>query len=263
MAENEMKLSFSNMINDKLVAVQDALPKEFNKQRFVQNSLALINENPELKNYEQKEVLAGLVRGAYLGLDFIAKECYLIPYKNKVQFQLSYKGTVKFVKKYSIRPIKDIYAMSVRQGDTFKASVKDGKPSLDFEPIPFNGDEIVGVFALVLYQDGGMEYETMTKDEVNATRNNYSKAANSDAWKKSWEEMARKTVLRRLCKHIETDFESIEARSAWEEGGDFEVKKPVPSEIVADPFTQEDVIDVEATEVEEEINEDLPDFLQD
>lgn len=263
MAENQLSVNISEMINDKLVAVQEALPKDFNKQRFVQNSISLINEHPELKKFPPSEVLSGLVRGAYLGLDFISNECYLIAYNNTLRFQLSYIGSCKFVKKYSIRPIQDIYAKVVRAGDTFKASIKDGKPTLDFDPLPFNGDEIVGVFAVVNYSDGGMEYETMSTAEVNAVRNTYSKVSNSGAWKNSWDEMAKKTVLRRLCKHIEVDFESVEAHNAWEEGGDFEVKKPVPSEIVSDPFTPvDDAIDVEATEVEEELDGDLPEFLQ-
>jgi recombination protein RecT len=249
----------SEQLNDKLVAVQDALPKDFNRQRFIQNSLAVLNTNPSLTKYNKSQLLLGLIRGAYLGLDFMSKECYLVPYGNNVNFQLSYIGAIKFVKKYSIRPIQDIYAKAVREGDTFHASIVDGRPTLDFEPLAFSNKGIVGVFAVVIYKDGGMEYETMSTEEVNNVRNTYSKASNSEAWKSSWEQMALKVVLKRLCKHIETDFESIEAREAWEEGGDFEVKKPAPSEIVEDPF--EEAIDVEATEIN--FNGDLPEFLQD
>ena len=75
--------------------------------------------------------------------------------------------------------------------------------------MPFNGEEIIGAFAVVLYQDGGMSYETMSVADINSVRNNYSKASQSKAWKNSFDEMCKKTVLRRLCKHIETDFESV------------------------------------------------------
>lgn len=263
MGENQIQVTFSDMLTDKLTVVQEALPNNFNKARFVQNALAVINGNTELQSKPKEQIMTGLLRGAYLGLDFLSNECYLVPYGNTVNFQLSYIGSIKFVKKYSIRPIKDIYAKSVRVGDKFQASIKDGHPTLDFEPLPFNSEEIMGVFALVLYEDGGMEYETMTKEEVNTTRQNYSRAANSNAWKKSWEEMAKKTVLRRLCKHIECDFESIEAHEAWDIGGDFEVKKPVKGEIVEDPFAKQDeeAIDVDAKEVEAE-QIDLPEFLK-
>ena len=89
-------------------------------------------------------------------------------------------------------------------------------------------------------------------------RNNYSKAANSKAWKYSFDEMAKKTVLRRLCKHIETDFESVEARQAWEDGAGMEftqVGKPMEEEPVVDAFAKEEVIDVEITEI---VEDDMP-----
>ena len=51
--------------------------------------------------------------------------------------------------------------------------------------------------------------------------------------------MCKKTVLRRLCKHIETDFESVEAHGAWEEGSGMDFTTTVTP--VSD---REEVIDV-------------------
>ena len=248
---NEVVKSFSEKLTDKLVAVETALPKEFNRERFVQNCLAVMNEKPELAQINKAEVIQGLCKGAYLGLDFMNKECYLIKYGNSVQFQTDYKGEKKFVKNYSIRPIQEIYAKVVREGDSFKEKIIDGRPSIDFEPLPFNGNQIVGAFAVVLYKDGGMEYEVMTTKDINDVRNNYSKATNSKAWKCSWDEMAKKTVLRRLCKHIETDFESIEARKVWEEASDSNIVRQEKSDEIVDVFAEEDVIDAEFREAEE------------
>ena len=255
---NEVVKSFSEKLTDKLVSVESALPKDFNRERFVQNCLAVMNEKPELAQINKAEVIQGLCKGAYLGLDFMNKECYLIPYGKSVQFQTDYKGEKKFVKKYSIRAIQDIYAKVVREGDVFREKIIDGRPSIDFEPLPFNGNDIVGAFAVVLYKDSGMEYEVMNTKDINGVRNNYSKAANSKAWKNSWDEMARKTVLRRLCKHIETDFESIEARKAWEEASDSNIVKAEKSDEIVDVFAEEDVIDVDFREVEDDIS-DMPD----
>lgn len=254
---NEVVKSFSESLSDKLMSVETALPKNFNRERFVQNCLAVMNEKPELTQVNRAAVIQGLCKGAYLGLDFMNKECYLIKYGNSVQFQTDYKGEKKFVKTYSIRPIQDIYAKIVREGDHFEEKIIDGKPSVDFKPLPFNGGQIVGAFAVALYKDGGMDYEVMTTKDINDVRNNYSKATNSKAWKCSWDEMAKKTVLRRLCKHIETDFESIEARKVWEEASDSNVVTVGRSEEVIDPFA-EAVIDGEYREVEDDISE-MPD----
>jgi recombination protein RecT len=120
MAENEVALRFSEQLTDKLISYETALPKNFNRERFVQNCLTVMNEKPELAKINKAEVIQGLCKAAFLGLDFMNKECYLISYGNSVQFQTDYKGEKKFVKNYSIRPIKDIYAKVVRDGDFFE-----------------------------------------------------------------------------------------------------------------------------------------------
>lgn len=236
---NEVVAKFSDQLTDKLVSVETALPKDFNRERFVQNCIAVMNETPQLAKINTAQTIQGLLKGAYLGLDFMNRECYLIPYGNSVQFQTDYKGEIKFTKKYSVRKIMDIYAKVVREGDTFVEEIVDGKPSIDFKPIPFSKANIIGAFAVVLFKDGGMLYEVMSVDDINNVRNNYSKASQSKAWKNSFDEMCKKTVLRRLCKHIDTDFESVEAHSAWEDGSGMDFSTPI-----APVNDREEVIDV-------------------
>ena len=219
---NEVALKFSEQLSDKLISVENALPKDFNRERFVQNCLAVMNETPQLAKINPAHTIQGLLKGAYLGLDFLNHECYLIPYGNSVQFQTDYRGEVKFTRKYSTRPILDIYAKVVREGDEFSEEVVDGHPKINFKAKPFNNGAILGAFAVVLYKDGGMEYETMSVEDINSVRNNYSKASNSKAWKYSFDQMCIKTCLRRLTKHISTSFESVEAHTAWEDGAGME-----------------------------------------
>lgn len=254
MAEEKQQLSviLKQQLVDNLELVQGALPSDFNRTRFVQNCMALLNDNPELAK-KGTLLIPGMLKASYLGLDFLNKECYLIPYGNAVNFQTSYIGEIKFTKKYSTRKIKDIYAKVVRQGDEFVEKVNDGVPSIDYLPLPFNDGNIVGAFALCLFEDGGMIYETMSIKEIQDVRHNYSKAKDSGAWKNesTFPEMCKKTVLRRLCKHIDTDFDSAEARQIWEETSPATFKKET-SDIVADPFS--DAIEVDAVEV---TNEDV------
>lgn len=245
---NEVQVSFSEQLTDKLALYENALPKSFNRERFVQNSMAVLNDNPALYKINKAELVQGLCKGAFLGLDFMNKECYLIPYGNSIQFQTDYKGDCKFVKKYAIRPILDIFAKVVREGDFFEEGVVDNHPVINFKPQPFSNKNIVGAFAIVLYKDGGMEYEAMSTEDVQNVRNNYSKASGSKAWKYSFDEMAKKTVLRRLCKHIETDFESTEAKRAWDEGSGMEFTNgctPRYEEGVVDAFREVEEIEVE------------------
>lgn len=219
--KNEVQVTFSDMLNDRLVSVESALPNDFNKVRFVQNAMAVLNGNPGLSKCNKSSIMAGLMKGAYLGLDFANKEAYLIPYGSDVQFQTSYIGEIKFVKKYSIRHIKDIYAEVIRENDEFSRSIVDGQQKFTFNQ-KLGGGAVVGVFAVCLFEDGGIQLELMSIDDVNSVRNNYSKQSQGKTWTNSFNEMAKKVCLRRLCKHINTDFESVEARQAWDEGSGME-----------------------------------------
>ena len=245
------KKSFSMVLSESLNEVKDALPGDFNVTRFVQNSVALLNENEQLaefaKSYGTTQIKAGMMKSAYLGLDFMNKEAYLIPYKNKLQFMVDYRGSVKLAKKYSMRPIKDIYAKLVRQGDEFVEKIVDGQPSIDFKPLPFNDGAIIGVFAVCLFDDGGMIYDVMSKKELENTRS-ASRASNSPAWTKFTGEMYKKTVLHRLCKHIEIDFDNPTQRKYFEE--DSEIDDVVADVEVPDVFEDVDIVETVDIEVE-------------
>lgn len=217
----EVKKSFSVALTEKLDLSVDGLPKDFNKTRFVQNALALINDNPNLQKYPAPQLIGGLMKGAVLGLDFYNKECYLVPYGNQLNYQTDYRGAKKLAKKYSIRPIKDIYAEIVREGDEFSYEINGDDRIVHFKPVVFNTKKIVGAFAVVLYEDGGMYVDAMSLEDLENTRRQ-SKASNSPAWKNFTSEMYRKTVLHRLCKHIELDFENPTQRSYFTYGMEIE-----------------------------------------
>ena len=273
MAENtqivekkENNSNFSIVLADKLDSVSDALPKDFNKARFVQNALALVNENPNIAKYGQQKIMAGLLKGAYLGLDFYSKECYLVPYGNDLNYQTDYRGAKKLAKKYSIRPIKDIYAKLVHEGDLFEEKIIGGEQSFDFKPKPFNDGKIIGAFAVVLYTDGGMAYDTMSLADLENTRK-ASKSSNSPAWKNFTGEMYKKTVLHRLCKHIELDFENPTQQNMFLSGMEIETdqQKIAENEIAENANSvdfQEDVV-VESKVVEESDGQvTMPEFMQ-
>lgn len=190
-----------------LPSVSDALPKDFNKARFVQNAVALMQDNKDLANYPQAQIVPGLLKGAYLGLDFFNKECYLIPYGSDLQFQVDYKGSIKLAKKYAVRPVDEIYARIVREGDEFSEEVRDNEPVINFKPKPFNNGKIIGAFAVCQYKDGGAKVEVMSIEQLDAAKR-MSKAQTGTAWKFFAEEMYKKTVIRRLCKGIPIELEN-------------------------------------------------------
>jgi len=240
-------------LNTLLESKAEALPKDLNKTRFLQNCMTVLQDTKGIEKCNSISVARTMLKGAFLGLDFLNKECYAIPYGNSLQFQTDYKGEVKLAKKYSINPIRDIYAKLVREGDVFADKIENGLQVINFEPIPFNDGAIKGAFAVCYYEDGSMIYETMSLKELEHIRNTYSKQKNGQAWINSTGEMYKKTVLRRLCKNISLDFDSIEQRQVFEDSSDFEVKEKAKAKSILD----------NADEVEYQIvEEELPDSLQ-
>lgn len=236
-----------------------AMPKDFNKTRFMQNCMTVLQDTKDIEKCNPISTARTMLKGAFLGLDFFNKECYAIPYGNSLQFQTDYKGEIKLAKKYSINPIKDIYAKLVREGDDFEESITSGKQTINFKPKPFNDGEILGAFAIVLFQDGSMLYETMSKKDIEAVREGFSKAKNSAAWTKTYGEMCKKTVLRRLCKLIELDFDSVEQKQTYDESSDCEFKNTEKPKITEkSPFEKNAAVDADFEEVPENTYEGTP-----
>lgn len=212
-----------------LTEKKDAMPPGFNQQRFALNCITVIRDM--MKDYKKREqlqtvdinsIVLCMIKGAYLGLDFLNGECYAIPYKGEMTFQTDYKGEIKVCKRFSDDPIKDIYAKVVREGDVYDEGVEAGVQKLNFKPVPFSNKDIIGAFAVVMYVDGTIKYDSMSVEEIRHTKDVYSKAANSQAWKESFGEMCKKTVIRRLSKLIDLNLDKVEMIKAYEEGSGFE-----------------------------------------
>lgn len=247
--------SFSVALTETLEENKLALPKDFNAARFVQNAVAVLNENDVVKNFAKQhgtaQIKNAMLKGAYLGLDFISNEAYLVPYGDNLNFMTSYKGAEKLVKKYSQRPVKSIYAKVVRQGDEFEEVIVNGEQTINYKPLPFNGNPIIGAFAVCLFADGGLQYDTMSLEELENTRS-HSKAKNSPAWKDFTSEMYKKTVLHRLCKHITIDFDNQNQIEAFNEGLEIETDpKEQALNDIEQTATEEFVVDSTMTEVQE------------
>ncbi|OAB48494.1 RecT family recombinase [Paenibacillus antarcticus] len=240
-----------------LESKREAMPSNFNKTRFLQNCMAVLQDVKDIDKADSTTVARTMLKGAFLGLDFFNKECYAIIYAGKVEFRTDYKGEVKLAKLYSINSIKDIYAKVVRKGDEFTEEIIAGQQSITFKPMPFNDGEIIGAFAIVMFKDGSMNYDTMSVKEIEIIKENFSqKSRDSGEFSKAWRitpgEMYKKTVLRRLCKNIELDFDTIEQKQAFEDAAEMDFNKKeevkqvsplnpidVEYEVVADATNQE------------------------
>lgn len=247
-----------------------ALPPGFNKDRFTMNCIQVIQDMLADKDGKKRlaecsvdSIVMAFMKGALLDLNFFNGECYIIPYGGAANFQTNYKGEIKLCKKYSKNKIRDIYAKNVREGDFFEECIEGGHQTVTWKPIPFNDGKIIGSFAVVLYEDGSMIYDTMSAAMIEKTRADYSKMPNSPAWKKSPGEMYKKTVLRRLTKLVDIDFANFEQVRAYEDGSDAtftpEGMIEKQSEEVVDVFAQPME---EPKQIQEKPVQNMPNFQQ-
>jgi len=273
-------ITIHDNISALLKSKAEALPKGFNQTRFLQNCIVVLQDTKDIEKMEPRSVARTMLKGAFMGLDFFNRECYAIPYNKNIgtkqkakwvpelQFQTDYKGEIKLAKKYSLRKIHDIYAKLVREGDRFEEIIIAGQPSINFTPKPFNPGKIIGAFAVAIYEDTAMIYESMSVTEMEEVKEHYAKKDGqgrfSPAWRNSKGEMYKKTVLRRLCKGIELEFESVEQKQAWDDSSDFEFKDvtdiepiPMPKEITESAENDSD--DTESGEEEEPPKEEKVD----
>lgn len=254
MAEEKKELTLYQSLKNELATDKASLPKDLNVERFANNALAVLNGNENLQEFYKKnggsQIVAGLMKGAYLGLDFMSQEAYLVPFGKTLNFMKSYTGAIKLCKKYSIRPLKDIYAKLVREGDDYQIEIINNEPKITFKPKPFNDGKIQGAFAVALFEDGGIQYEEMSLKELEKVRS-CSKQNSGAIWNKWTEQMYLKTILHRLCKRIEIDFDNAEQYKYFNEEMEIEtdVKAQAKSEIQANANQQsfdEEVIEVDA-----------------
>lgn len=188
---------------------QIALPPNYSPENALKSAWLILQETvttdkkPVLQNCTPVSIQNALFSMVIQGLSPSKKQCYFIPYGNQLQLSRSYLGTIAVTKRLS--GIKDVKAHVIYDGDTFETEydiktasvvVKTFKPS--FSTIDIT--KIVGVFAVIIGEDGPVHTEIMTMAQVRNAWNQGQMKGNSGAHKNFTEEMAKKSVINRACK---------------------------------------------------------------
>ena len=193
--------------------IKKALPSVLTPERFTRMVLSAISTNPELGKCTPSSFLGAMMNAAQLGLEPNTPlgQAYILPYRNKgileAQFQIGYKGLIDL--SYRSNEIEVIQSHVVYENDTFECEYGiNGK--LSHKPAMTNRGEPILVYAIFKTKSGGYGFEVMSMEDVKRHAEKYSKAYGSSfsPWKSSFEEMAKKTVLKRVLKYapLKSDF---------------------------------------------------------
>ena len=82
------------------------------------------------------------------------------------------------------------------------------EPTLKHVPALSDRGDPIAFYAMFRTKDGGYGFEVMSMDDMRQHARRYSKAYDSGPWQTSFEEMAKKTVLKRVLKYapLKSDF---------------------------------------------------------
>lgn len=233
--------------------IKKALPSVITPERFTRIVLSAISVNPKLGNCTPASFLGAMMTSAQLGLEVNTPlgQAYVLPYSNKgvleAQFQIGYKGLIDLA--YRSGEVESIQAHIVYENDVFDCEY-GLEPKLVHKPADSDRGEPVKVYAVFKTKSGGFGFEVMSMDDVRRHAAKYSKAYNSSfsPWKTNFEEMAKKTVLKRVLKYapLKSDF----VRAAVQ---DEVIKKDISDDMYAVP--DENIIEGEFEEIDSETGE--------
>ena len=250
---NGEKKTMQQYIKSMESEIKKALPSVITPERFTRMTLSAISVNPKLAACTPRSFLGAMMSAAQLGLEPNTPlgQAYLIPFKNKgtdeVQFQIGYKGLIDLA--YRSGEVELVQAHIVYANDTFECEY-GLEPKLVHKPADSDRGEPVKVYAMFKTKSGGYGFEVMSMDDVRKHAEKYSQAYKSgfSPWKSNFEEMAKKTVLKKVLKYapLKSDF----VRAVVQD-------ETIKTEISEDMYEvkNETVFEAEYTEVDTETGE--------
>ena len=215
-----------------------AVPKHLNADRMARIAATEVRKNKALLNTEPTSFLGSVMQAAQLGLEpgSALGQAYLVPYGNQCQLIIGYKGMIDLARRSG--QVLSLNAYAVREGDdfSFQLGLKPDihhVPSLEADRI---NKPITYVYAVATLKGGGYQFEVMSRAEVEAVK---AKAKSKNIWTNYFEEMAKKTVIRRLFKYLPVSIEALEITNA-------DAKREAGEKVEPD-----DVINIEAVSVKD------------
>ena len=167
--------------------------------------------------------------------------------------RISDKGLIDLA--YRSEEVTTIQAQAVYERDEFSYSY-GLEPDLKHVPAMSDRGEPICFYAVFKTKSGGYGFEVMSKSDIDKHRAKYSKAKNSP-WDTAYEEMAKKTVLKKVLKYapLKSDFhraasadesvrrelsnDMLDLPAEYVESGDYEVVEEPTSGAMIDTETGE------------------------
>lgn len=236
--------------------IEKALPSVITPERFTRIALTAYSRNEKLQECTAESFLGSMMQAAQLGVEPNTPlgQAYLIPFRNRgvmeVQFQLGYRGMIDLA--YRSGEVQNIQAHEVYENDTFEYEL-GLEPKLKHIPALKDRGNVILYYAVFKLTNGGVGFEVMSKEDVEAFAKKKSKTYGTGPWQSDFDAMAKKTLVKRLLKFAPLKSDFVRAVTA-----DETIKSGI-SENMADLPDETVTIDAETTKPEENADyEEIP-----
>lgn len=188
-----------------------ALPPHIPVERFMRVVMTAVGGNADLMNADRRSLFESAMKAAQDGLLPDGRDGALVIFNAKVKEG----GRDTFIKKVQWMPmvggilkkirnsgeLLSLSAYVVYENDEFQYTLGDEETIVHRPCLDSNRGDAKLVYAIAKTKDGGIYREIMTLKDVEKVRA-VSKTGKFGPWADWWDEMAKKTVIRRLAKRL-------------------------------------------------------------
>lgn len=213
--QSNKQISVGEFLKSQKRQIEAALPSHLTSDRMLRIVMTEIRKNPKLQECTRDSLIGSVIQASQLGLEPGSDlgHAYLIPYKNQktgnteCQLLIGYRGMIDLSRRSG--QIVSLYSNVVFENDIleFEYGTND---KLRHVPAEDGRGKFKCVYSIAHLVGGGYQFEVMYKSDVDKIRDR-SRVKSSGPWVTDYEEMAKKTCVRKLFKYLPV---SIEAQKA-------------------------------------------------
>lgn len=210
--QDKALFNFRKYFEQRKGSLSQVVTKTLTPDRVIRIALSALARTPKLLSCSAESVFLAVHSAAQLGFEAGSPlgHAYLVPYGSQCQLIVGYRGMIDLARRSG--QILSIEAHVIHDGDEYE--VEYGlEPKLRHKPnLSANVGKPIMVYAVAKLKGGGTQCDVMTVADVEKIRKR-SRASENGPWVTDYEEMMRKTVVRRLWKYLPV---SIEMATAME-----------------------------------------------
>lgn len=205
-------------LEDNRAQIAAALPRHVNADRMLVVAQTAVTQTPALLECYTPSLFGSLIKCTQLGLEpnNALGQLYLVPFNNKrerrkdVQVIIGYRGMIDLARRSGA--IKSIWADVVRQGDVFEYERGMNDKLRHIESENERGD-ITHFYSYAHLKDGGFVFDVKNIVWMNTHMLTTQSRGAYGPWKDHYEQMGRKTMIRRLFNYLPVSIEMAEAQA--------------------------------------------------